>query len=72
MSSIRYDPRSTRWVNVMREHTKRDWLNVKKRLWSKPQVEEIPLSDDVARLLQSRHPTSAALDRLIKSRSSTT
>jgi hypothetical protein len=51
----------------MREHPKRDWLDVQRRQWSKPEVEEVALTDDVLQLFRSKYPTARTLDRLTNS-----
>lgn len=51
----------------MREQRKRNWVDAPKRPWSTPRVEQIPLSEDVVRLLRRQHSGSPALDRWAKS-----
>jgi hypothetical protein len=48
----------------MREHHKREWLNVQKQPWSAPRMQEIPITQKVLEAFKTRYPACPSVERL--------
>jgi hypothetical protein len=48
----------------MREHHKREWLNVQRRPWSAPKMEEIPITQELLEAFKARYPALPELEGL--------